>query len=252
MIRKMLIDFDMTMVNTYALLCEQNPKYDYKKGMALKNYDLGVDREDWKKIDYSKITNRHIFEGVSDFLMTANMEDWEVEICTVSMDCEQLVAQKYKAIYDYFCGLFYRISFVGAPLNKMTIDADLIIDDRPLTVLKHKERNGSIGVSLSWPWITDDCGYDFTFASYEHLYDCINRIVPAVPSIREVRNALIFGKAKREGENWEAKKHDYNKVLLPKILRHLGEYPRNQNADDSGLSHLAHAAANCLIGLSQE
>lgn len=72
-----------------------------------------------------------------------------------------------------------------------------------------------------------------------------------VDSILEIVKVLNFGSKKYGAWNW-AKGISYRR-LLSATLRHIFSYLRGEDKDlESGLSHIAHAACNCLFLLHFE
>ena len=67
-------------------------------------------------------------------------------------------------------------------------------------------------------------------------------------AMKEVAKVLTYGEAKYERFNYS--KEQYTTTYIDACLRHVNEFLMNKNIDDeSGLNHLAHAAANLLICL---
>lgn len=72
-------------------------------------------------------------------------------------------------------------------------------------------------------------------------------------ALEEVSKALNYGASKYETHNWR-KGFDYSR-LIGATLRHIGAWQNGQDLDEeSGVSHLAHAATNLLflIALQKE
>lgn len=70
-------------------------------------------------------------------------------------------------------------------------------------------------------------------------------------ALLEVAKVLGFGAKKYDGWNW-AKGLSYSRILGA-ILRHVFAYSCGEDKDpESGLSHMAHAACECLFILHYE
>lgn len=68
-------------------------------------------------------------------------------------------------------------------------------------------------------------------------------------AVEEVVKVLAFGKSKYAARNWEAGFDWYR--MFSASIRHLTLWWTGEDLDpESGLHHLAHAACDCLFGLS--
>ena len=69
-------------------------------------------------------------------------------------------------------------------------------------------------------------------------------------ALEEVAKALTHGAAKHEARGWETSPRRWGGEFAA-AMRHLWTFARGEHTDpDSGLSHLAHAAARILILLA--
>lgn len=68
-------------------------------------------------------------------------------------------------------------------------------------------------------------------------------------SLDEVVKVLMYGAKKYERDNWHRVPDGYNRYVRA-CLRHIFQEANEEGLDESGYSHLAHAAASCLFALA--
>lgn len=73
-----------------------------------------------------------------------------------------------------------------------------------------------------------------------------------IEAVEEIIKVLMFGITKYEKNSWQSINH-FNDRYYDAAMRHLAQWKKGEKLDsESGLSHLSHAATNCLFLIWKE
>jgi len=74
-----------------------------------------------------------------------------------------------------------------------------------------------------------------------------------IDALEETIKVFMFGEKKYGRFNWQGKLENFNRRQYNAIMRHLHAWKNGEPcADDSGLSHLAHACADIMMLIWEE